>query len=277
MVAHTDLAPGTTSPAHSSHLPGRQPPLPLSAARTILGVDIVVETANEAVRLLDDEFQRGNPALVAFANAHTLNVAASMPRFRDALRSCIVFNDGIGTDIASRLLYGQRFPANLNGTDFTPRYLRDTRHRFSIFLLGSKPGVAERAAIELSRLCPRHRIVGFHTGYLNAAESAAIVQTIRNSGADLILVGMGNPRQELWLQDNFAATGCRLGFAVGALFDFIAGEVPRASESIRALKLEWAHRLLCEPRRLWSRYLVGNPVFLMRVAAQWASDLRAGG
>src|SRR5262245_58459189 len=111
--------------------------------RTILGVPICVKTANEGVSLLDERFQRRSPTIVAFANAHSLNIAASDASFRAALRSCLVFNDGIGTDIASRILYGSSFPENLNGTDFKPRYLRQTAHQFSIFLLGSKPGDAE--------------------------------------------------------------------------------------------------------------------------------------
>jgi alpha-1,3-mannosyltransferase len=243
--------------------------------RTILGVRILVETADEAITLLDDRVQQGRPTVVAFANAHTLNVAATTPHYRDVLKSCLVLNDGIGADIASRVLYGRRFPENLNGTDFTPRYLRETKHRLSIVLIGSRSGVAERAAAKLTELCPQHRVVGVHHGFLTAPQTAEIVRTIRNSGADVVLVGMGNPQQEFWLRDNFAATGCRLGFAVGALFDFLAGEVPRAGDRIRAMRLEWVYRLAREPRRLWTRYLVGNPVFLMRVAAQWASGARA--
>jgi exopolysaccharide biosynthesis WecB/TagA/CpsF family protein len=88
---------------------------------------------------------------------------------------------------------------------------------------------------------------------------------------------MGNPRQEFWLDNHLAATGCRLGMAVGALFDFLAGEVPRAGEWTRTARLEWVHRLLREPRRLSSRYLLGNPAFLFRIAAQWASGSRVHG
>lgn len=270
-MSNVRTTPDTTSRAVPQQM--RHPHL-CPEVRIILGVEVLVETAEQAVILLDKEFLERRPAIVAFANSHTLNVAASTPPFRDALKSCIVLNDGIGIDIASRFLYGRRFPENLNGTDFTPRFLRETGHQFSIFLLGSRPGVAERAAVRLIELCPRHRIAGFHHGYLSASQNAEVVQMIRNSGANVVLVGMGNPQQELWLRENFATTGCGLGFAVGALFDFIAGEVPRASERIRAMKLEWAYRLICEPRRLWSRYLVGNPTFLMRVAAQWASGKR---
>jgi alpha-1,3-mannosyltransferase len=245
--------------------------------RTILGVPIVVDTVAEAIGQLDSRFQVGEPAVVAFANAHALNLAARNAEFRGLLRRCIVFNDGFGADIASRVLYGSRFPANLNGTDFMPLYLDQTKHRFRIFLLGGRPGVAKRAAIRLSELYPQHQIVGWGSGYFLAEEAQTIADVIRATKADIVLAGMGNPRQELWLDSHLAATGCRLGFAVGALFDFLAGEVPRAASWVRAARLEWVYRLSCEPRRLWSRYILGNPTFLLRVAAQWGSGSRVPG
>lgn len=239
--------------------------------RTILGVPICVGTRSQTVELLDGRFERGESAVVAFANAHLLNIASRAEQFRRILQKVIVVNDGIGVDIASLFLFGSTFPNNLNGTDFTPHYLANTRHRYRIFLLGSRPGVAEKAARYLSRHCPRHRIVGCHHGYFSEEGSAGIVNMVKSSGADVILVAMGNPLQERWLADNLAATGCRLGFAVGALFDFVTGHSRRAPRWVQAARLEWAHRLLHEPRRLWRRYLLGNPLFLLRVFGQWLS------
>jgi alpha-1,3-mannosyltransferase len=85
---------------------------------------------------------------------------------------------------------------------------------------------------------------------------------------------MGNPKQEIWLMDNLAATGCKLGFGVGALFNFMAGEVPRASLWMQRNGLEWLYRLYKEPRRLWNRYVYGNPQFLLRVIEQWSLGAR---
>jgi exopolysaccharide biosynthesis WecB/TagA/CpsF family protein len=100
---------------------------------------------------------------------------------------------------------------------------------------------------------------------------------VRATGADVILVGMGNPLQEFWLDEQMAATRCRLGFAVGALFDFLSDDVPRAATWIRTARLEWVHRLLCEPRRLAGRYVIGNPAFLLRIMGQWGSGARIPG
>src|SRR5690606_1181318 len=146
-------------------------------------------------------------------------------------RNVILFNDGIGVDIASWLLFGRRFPENLNGTDFVPRYLRGTPHSLRIFLLGARPGVAERAARALAREMPQHSCVGCRNGYMEPDEGQDVIDEIRRARADVLLVAMGNLKQEVWLADHFAATGCILGFGVGGLFDFVAGVVPRAPDS----------------------------------------------
>jgi alpha-1,3-mannosyltransferase len=244
------------------------------AVRTVLDVPLQVRTCDDAVSLIDARYEQGEVTAVAFANAHTLNVAAEDPRFRQTLQNALVFNDGIGVDIAGRMLYGSSFTANLNGTDFVPNYLRQTKHRFRIFLLGAKPGIAERAARHLAESCPRHTIAGCHHGHFDAADASRIVDLVRRSKADVLLVAMGNPKQELFIQDHLPATGCALGIGVGALFDFLAGDVPRAPLSVQHWRLEWVYRLLQEPRRLARRYLVGNPLFLMRILGQWWSGAR---
>ena len=242
--------------------------------RSILDVGIGVSTFPEAVDLLDARFHHGDPASVIFANAHTLNMMREDQRVRAVLRNSIVFNDGIGIDIASRVLFGKGFPENLNGTDFVPRYLAATKNRYRIFLLGAKPGIAERAAEQLAKVAPQHQIAGSCHGYMAPQDANHIIDEIRASLSDVVLVAMGNPEQELWLMEHLAETGCRLGFGVGALFDFMAGAVPRAPGWMRAARLEWLYRMAQEPRRLWRRYLLGMPVFLFRVAGQWLTGAR---
>jgi alpha-1,3-mannosyltransferase len=245
-----------------------------TGVRTILDVPIQAGSFDETARLIDARFESGERIAIAFANAHTLNVAASNSEFRQTLQSCLVLNDGLGVDLASRVLYGSPFPENLNGTDFSPNYLLQTKHRFRIFMLGATPGTAERAGLRLSLLCPQHQIVGCHHGHFDPARTSEIADLVRRSRADVVLVAMGNPKQELFLRDHLAATGCRLGIGVGALFDFLAGKVPRAPSFVRRWRLEWAYRLANEPRRLAARYLIGNPLFLARIAAQWWSGAR---
>jgi alpha-1,3-mannosyltransferase len=242
--------------------------------RRILDVSVTVSTRSEVVEELDKRFEEKRNTLIAFANANCLNIAYRDPRVRAALEKAVVLNDGIGIDLASKLLFGTQFPDNLNGTDFTPYYLQHSRHRLHVYLLGGKPSVVERAAKLIAETCPWHEVVGCHDGYFPHSEDALVAHDISARGADIVLVAMGNPDQELWLCSNFDATGCRLGFAVGALFDFIAGEAQRAPVWVRAARLEWLYRLAHEPRRLWRRYVLGNPIFMLRIFGQWLTGAR---
>src|SRR5262249_842598 len=153
--------------------------------RTILGVPIFVGASSQAVEMLDSRFEQSNCTIVAFANAHTLNVAVRDGGFQAILRKSIVFNDGIGVDIASLILFGFSFPENLNGSDFTPPYLRNTRHRYRIFLLGGRPGVAERAGLYFAKYFPQHHIVGCYPGYFAENGSDKVAAMVKASQADI--------------------------------------------------------------------------------------------
>ena len=232
----------------------------------ILGVPIArlsIEAALERLVRLHDE---AGPSLVAYANAHTLNIASRDPGYREVLRSAaIVFNDGSGVGIAARL-WGRPFPANLNGTDLNPRILRLAAERgWPVYLLGARPGVADVAARKATEALPGLEIAGTHSGYFSPLEEPRLVEAIRASGAGLLMVAMGNPLQEQWLARHLAATGARLGIGVGAFFDFTAGSVKRAPAWMSRWGVEWIWRLGQEPRRMWRRYVLGNPIFLARV------------
>jgi alpha-1,3-mannosyltransferase len=248
---------------------GQTPPMQARVlpTRDVMGVAVTTATAAEVVADLDDRLIRGDRVKVAYLNAHTSNLAASDPGYAEVLRGFIVLNDGAGLDLASRVLHGQRFLENLNGTDFTVRYLVETSHTFRIFLLGAQPGVADIAAKAITRASPRHVIVGTRHGYFGADLPGEVASEIATSGADLVLVAMGNPVQERYIAEHFDERGCRIAFGVGALFDFLSGRVRRAPAWMRAARLEWVYRLLLEPRRLWHRYIVGNVRFVARVFA----------
>jgi alpha-1,3-mannosyltransferase len=243
-------------------------------ARFILGAETRVANSTKLVQTIDDRIADGSHCRLAFLNANLANVISGSRSLQEKLRSFTLVNDGIGMDIASLLLYGRRFPENLNGTDFTPHFLETSRHRLRVFLLGSREDVVRRAAARLCERWPRHIVVGCESGYFPAHEEAALVERIRAASPDLVLVGMGNPRQEEWIADHLSDVPCS-AFAVGALFDFMTDEVPRASGWLRAIRCEWMFRLALEPRRLWRRYLLGNPLFLARVVAQRLRGERA--
>ena len=207
--------------------------------------------------------------MIAHANVHTLNLASQDQPYMEILRGAdMVLNDGKGVMLGARLL-GQRFPADLNGNFFTPMVVARAAERgWPIFLLGAKPGVPERLADVLRGKHPDIPIVGCHHGHITAEEEPDIVVSIRESGTGLLLVGMGNPHQERFLARRLSETGARLGIGVGAFFDFQTDNVPRAPEWMNRYALEWVFRLVQEPRRMWRRYLVGNPAFIGRVLKQ---------
>lgn len=230
----------------------------------ILGVPISTLTGDQALAVIAKWAEEGTAQTLAYVNAHTLNLAVRIDALRDSLsRSRLVMNDGIGLNLAARMR-GERFPENLNGSDFTLRVLRLAASRdLGVFLLGGEPGVAEIAAERLTDRLKGLRVVGVSHGFTNESDEL-MAERIRRSGASLLVVAFGSPHQELWLDRNLEATGVLVGIGVGAFLDFVAGRVRRAPRWMNALGVEWCFRLLQEPRRLWRRYVIGNPVFLLR-------------
>lgn len=218
----------------------------------------------EAARLYDAP----ESSYIAHANVHTLNLASWDDRYHRALEeAAMVLNDGKGVMLAARIK-GDRFPADLNGNFFTPLLLELAAQReWPVYFLGARPGVADRALESIVELLPRLRTVGVRDGYFDP-DDASVAAAVRSAGTGLLLVGLGNPAQELWMQANLDATGARLAVGVGAFFDFQAGHVPRAPEWMNRAGIEWVHRLAQEPQRMWRRYLLGNPRFVALVAAE---------
>ena len=245
---------------------GRSAPVVIEL-RDIFGVRVAAATAEDAVRAIDQRLSAGLSVKLAFLNAHTSNLAVRDDAFRQILREFLVLNDGLGLAIAARLVARRPFPQNLNGTDFVPFLLASSEHRFRLFLLGARPGIAQAASRRLMELAPRHEIAGVRHGYFRPEDAEAVASEVRASGADALLVALGNPAQERFIAAEADAAGVRLAIGVGALFDFLAGAVPRAPRALRRAGLEWAFRLAIEPRRMWRRYLLGNPRFIARVVA----------
>jgi len=241
--------------------------------RRIGRVHVDVHSYDSATDFIVRAAEAREPTMVTFANAHTINVAARYPQMEKALESATVLNDGVGVDLASKILYKEKFPDNLNGTDFVPHLLAKAGGTLSVFVLGSTPEIARAAADQIAQKFPAVTVAGYHHGFFGGDEDANICGIIRESGANLVLVGMGQPRQEIWASRYYAEiTGVTI--CVGALLDFIAGRFKRAPMSWQQNKLEWLYRLIQEPRRLTGRYLVGNVMFVGRIVAQRIAGYR---
>jgi exopolysaccharide biosynthesis WecB/TagA/CpsF family protein len=243
----------------------------------ILGVRIAALTGEEALELIHEHIRRRAPLKLAFCNAHTANLAWSDAGFRACLDQFTVLADGIGVDLGARILYGAKFPANLNGTDFVPHLLEATPGPLSVMLLGGRPEVAQKAALTLSQRLPRHDVSVLHHGFFNQSDEINILARIEAASPDILLVALGNPLQEQWIARHCTGSNCRVAIGVGALFDFLAGEVVRAPAFVRRVRLEWLWRLAQEPTRLFRRYVLGNPLFLARIGRVWLARKFSGG
>jgi exopolysaccharide biosynthesis WecB/TagA/CpsF family protein len=230
---------------------------------TVLGVEVNKLTSTRALAEIAG-WAAGQPRMLAYVNAHTLNLAARDDDLRDALGRCeLVLNDGFGLSLAA-MMRGERFPENMNGSDFTVRLLELASSRgWRVFFYGGEPGVAAAAAERLSARIEGLDIVGVRDGFGGESEEL-VAGHVADARADLLIVALGSPRQELWLARNLGLSGAQVGVGVGAFLDFSAGRVRRAPRWMNVLGVEWCFRLVQEPRRLWRRYVVGNPLFLMR-------------
>lgn len=246
------------------------------AKRAVGGIGIAVINRGSAIGELNEAIVEGGHVKLAFCNANLVNVAADDAALQRSLATFLVLADGIGVDIGSWLLYGAAFPDNLNGTDFFPTFFASQRRHLHVALLGGRPGVADRAVEQLAQRYPQHRFVVTSHGYYAADEEDGILDRLKQDRPDLLLVALGNPLQERFIAAKLGPQHCAVAAGVGALFDFFAGEVSRAPELIRTARLEWAYRLWLEPSRLWRRYVLGNPAFMLRVMRQYLLGGRTG-
>ena len=242
-----------------------------SASRWLnfFGVRIVNLSMPEALDMITAAIAKPGTKMINFVNPHCLNVAYTDPRYKRILSQAeFILPDGIGLHQGCRIL-GCQFNSNINGTDLFPRLCeRLAAEGKSIFLLGAQPGAAETSGQAMLARFPQLKIAGTRDGFFKPEEEVQVIKEINAAGADILLVAMGVPRQEFWIDDNLPALKVSVAMGVGGLFDYYSGRIPRAPQWIREIGMEWVWRLLQEPGRMWKRYLVGNFLFLYRVWKQ---------
>jgi N-acetylglucosaminyldiphosphoundecaprenol N-acetyl-beta-D-mannosaminyltransferase len=210
----------------------------------------------EAVARIADLAQGERPALVVTIGVEMTMYAQRDARFRALVeRTALSLCDTIGVLLASRTRRGP-LRERVTGIDLIePLAARSAAGGdLRFFFFGGGPGVAERAAIALRQRHPGVAIVGTRDGYFAPGQSPTIVASIVASGANVLLVGLGSPKQEYWLEEYLEATKCGVGIGVGGSFDVLAGTVPRAPRLWRRAGMEWLYRLIRQPSR-WRRQL----------------------
>ncbi|AXC10133.1 N-acetylmannosaminyltransferase [Acidisarcina polymorpha] len=235
----------------------------------LLGITIHNVTMDEAIEEIVIRARGSVCSQVCFVNADCANIAWDDAEYGAVLKkSDLVLADGIGMKLAGKLL-NRNIRQNVNGTDLLPRLCEVLRaEQLGVYLLGGRPGIAADVAQWMATNYPGLSVSGHHHGYFLAQEMPEILAEVRRSGAKILLVAFGVPRQELWISRHLEETGAVVSMGVGGLFDFYSGRVPRAAAWIREIGMEWCYRFVQEPRRMWRRYFVGNVVFLARVVRE---------
>jgi N-acetylglucosaminyldiphosphoundecaprenol N-acetyl-beta-D-mannosaminyltransferase len=217
--------------------------------------------------------QRRQRVLITHIHVMGLNIAYEQTWFRDFLNdSDLVYCDGMGVKLGARLL-GSCVPERLTLADWYVSLAELARqNNFSLFLLGNPPGIAEQAADRLRQRFSGLPIAGVHHGFFckdaGHAENEAVITMINAARPDILLVGFGMPAQERWLLENRPRLDVNVVITVGALFEYIAGDLARGPRWMTQNYLEWLARLLISPGRYWRRYLRDNPIFLARLLRQ---------
>lgn len=230
----------------------------------ILEVNIDRLDMQGAVERVKDLLKEDCPSLIVTPNSEMLAAAAEDAELARILNSAdLAVPDGAGVILASKIM-GQKLPERVAGFDLITELfaeLENEKHNF--YFLGSKPGIVDKAAAELKKRHPNLNIAGYHHGYLDRELQEQVINEINEKEIDLLLVGMGVPLQERFLDKNLAELKVKAAITVGGSFDVIAGEVERAPIWMQKAGLEWLYRLIQEPSRFGRMLLLPKFIYLV--------------
>jgi N-acetylglucosaminyldiphosphoundecaprenol N-acetyl-beta-D-mannosaminyltransferase len=233
----------------------------------LLEVDFLNISMNEAINHINKKIKNKEKSSFYFVNPDCFNKTFKDQTYLDVLqKGNFVFPDGIGVNIACKILKTP-LKQNINGTDMFPFICRAAvKENHSLYLLGAKPGVVEKMKKSIEEKFPGIRIIGCRDGYFDRnKENKAVINKINKLAPDILLIAFGAPVQEKWIHNNFDELNPIILMGVGGLFDFYSGNTKRAPVWMRETGIEWVYRILQEPKRMWKRYVIGNPLFLFRV------------
>jgi N-acetylglucosaminyldiphosphoundecaprenol N-acetyl-beta-D-mannosaminyltransferase len=242
------------------------------------GIPVDPLTVAELHAYILETIRLSRRARVLNVNAHGLNLAADDAAYANTLRRAeIVFCDGTGVRLGAWIL-GKHLPQRITYADWMWELGQFTREQsLGMYFLGAAPNIAERAAARMRERIPGIRIVGAEHGYFSkergSADSQEVVTRINASGAHILVTGFGMPVQERWIDEHWESLRVNIALSGGAVFDYLSGDLQRAPKVFRYLGMEWLGRLIIEPRRLFRRYVLGNPRFISRVVRSRLSEM----
>lgn len=241
---------------------------------TILGTRVDRTTMRDAVDRVLLWATRDHIHHVVTADATLVDRASREPELDAIVRKAtLVTPDGAGALFAARLL-GAPFPERVAGADLTVEVCREASRRgMPVYFVGARPGIAERAAARLTERLPDLKVAGVRDGYYDASDEEGVVTEVAESGARILFVGLGVPRQEQFIDRNRERLGVGVAIGIGGTLDVLSGEVARAPAWMQRAGLEWLWRVIQDPRRL--PRLAALPRFFLRVLA-YAVGRRGG-
>ena len=233
---------------------------------TLFGIRIDRLDLRGFMNSIDEFLNSGQRFQVMYVNIHCMNTAWNDLEYKQIINSAdLVYCDGAGVVMGSRIL-GFNLSQRMTGADWIWNLCELCAKRdYSIYLLGGEARVAENARDKLISKFPKLKIVGTHHGYFEEDYNRDLIDKINSTQPDILLAGMGTPRQEKWINENFNRLNAKIVWGVGALMDFVTGRVSRAPKWMLDNNLEWLYRLAVEPGRMWRRYVLGNPIFFFRI------------
>jgi N-acetylglucosaminyldiphosphoundecaprenol N-acetyl-beta-D-mannosaminyltransferase len=257
-------------------MPSGLPDIPRAS---VVGVELAVTDYEGAMDWMDEVIRRRERTCLSAAAVHLVMVAREDPETLRALEQALVVPDGVPLVWALRAL-GHRGASRVYGPDLMARYCaRSAQTGTRMYLYGGKSTDAlEALEIALGERFPGLQIVGgWSPPYrpLSDAERDEVAERINATGADVVWVGTGQPKQERWMAEMRDRLDAPILAGVGAAFDFHAGIVAQAPAWMQRVGLEWSHRLVQEPRRLWRRYARYNPRFVAAFVRQYAAHRAA--
>jgi N-acetylglucosaminyldiphosphoundecaprenol N-acetyl-beta-D-mannosaminyltransferase len=230
----------------------------------IMGILLDRVDYDRALQKIERFLETGGPGVIVTPNAEIIMAARKNEKLKEAVNGAdLCFPDGIGVVLAARII-GKSLYGRTAGFDLMTQMLdMAARRNLSVFLLGGKPGVAEEAAGNIKVKFPGIKIAGTHHGYFDENEEGEIIDMINKSGAHILLVAMGAPRQEIFMMKNRNRLHCNIAMGVGGSLDVLAGRVRRAPVFMQKAGLEWFYRLVTQPRRIKRMSVL--PIFILEV------------
>ena len=239
----------------------------------ILNVDLTLVDSKQLLSHIKQISNDNNKGYILSGNVHSFNLTYQHKWLCDFFNQAdVVRLDGAGIRLGAKIL-GYNTPPRMTWADFAWQLAEFAeQHGLTFFFLGGKHGIANKAAEKLKARFPNLKIVGTHHGYFDKSpdsiENQAIIEKINALKPNILILGFGMPIQEKWLMENWHEIDANIALTGGAVFDYVSGELTRAPTWLTNNSMEWLGRLIIEPRRLWRRYLIGNPLFLWRVMKQ---------